>query len=247
MRPSSPPGAAADGTGRKGAADLTSPSRGSGRRRRDRDPDGCTNRAEGAGLRYGGGTPAPNPCPEWAERPAGDPGLRPSGRSGRAGTALTWTRAARGVSRTSRGGARRARRLLPPRLRLPPRPDSARLSRRHVPTLAPPSRPRLWLRARRASGRGRHRQRPAGKPRPPDRAGARSRPRARREPAARPSCRPPPAARTPRPPRPPRVARRPPVGPPALPPAPGRPEKGVLALTLAPVLWEESLDADGRP
>lgn len=232
-RPSSPPGAATEGTDRKGAADLTTLNPARGRRRRDRNPDGCRNRAAGAGLRPGlpceRRDPRPRtPCPTQAERtarrhrPAPEPR---GGPGGRAGTALTWTRAAPGVSRTSRGGARPAQRLLPRRLRLPPRPGSARLSRSHVPTSRPRAgRQGLWLGARGASARGRHRHRPRGGPGLPNRAGAGSGPPARREPGARPSCGPQLAARTPRPPP---LARLPPVrlGPPAS-PAPGRLEKG---------------------
>nr|XP_036879381.1 translation initiation factor IF-2-like [Manis javanica] len=211
------PAPSAAGTGRKGAADLTTLGSGRGRRRRARNPGACGNSAEGVGLRprlalRAARPPAPNSGPRAGRThgPAPPACARARRRTGdRAGGALTWTRAAAGVSRTSRGGARPARRLLLWRPRLPPRPDSARLSRRHVPT----SRPLAGQALGSASGGPRPAVAAASDPREVEAARPRgSRERVWDQPGARgrhPSCRAPLAARTPRPLRP---ARPPPVG-----------------------------------
>ncbi|XP_028384771.1 myosin light chain kinase 2, skeletal/cardiac muscle-like [Phyllostomus discolor] len=227
--PSSPPGAAAEGTGRKGAADLTALSPGRGRGRRDRNPDGWVysqgggrGAAAGAALWRRDPRPrAPGPRPSPAADPAAEQALRSPGR----------TRRSRRFQNLPR---RRPARSAPPPPAAPPPAAAgpARLSRRHVPTSRPragpapgsePGEPRTRVatacdpagrrgQARAGSGRQGARERGAG-PR------ARREPGAGREPAARPSCRPPPAARTPRPPP---FARLPPVGfaPPSV-PAPG--------------------------
>lgn len=137
------PGPGDPGTGRKGAADLTTPSSGRGRSGGTGTHTGVETgrRARGCGPGSTARGATPNSKPVGAEGSARRPLPAPElggGPGGRAGWTLTGTRAALGVSRTSRGGTQPARRRLPPPPRLPPRPGSARLSRCHVPTSCPP-------------------------------------------------------------------------------------------------------------
>lgn len=155
-RPSSPPGAAAEGTGGKGAADLTTLSPGRGR-------DGGTGiqtgvqpgrraRGCGRGCAAATGPPAPRgqntrpgapgPRPSPAADPAAEQALRSPGR----------TRRSRRFQNLPR---RRPARSAPPPPAAPPPAAAgpARLSRRHVPTSRPRA-ARLLAPRRQSLGQG---------------------------------------------------------------------------------------------